>query len=118
MVAPENLAKWQTIKTHVVPLTDGPTRLGSRFREGNKVGPRRWEQVVEVVDFEPGRVFAVKVTEGPASSGRWAMEPVGSGSRVQFEADFTGPQLLAPILTRVMARQFRRYHENLRRELE
>ena len=118
MIAPENLAKWQTIKTHVTPLTEGPTRLGSRFREGNKVGPRRWEQVVEVVEFDPGRVFGVKVTEGPASSGRWTMEPDGSGSRVEFEADFTGPQWLAPILTRLMARQFRGYHENLRREVE
>src|SRR3954452_3419399 len=110
MVHPENLAKWQTIKTHVTPLTEGPTRLGSRFREGNKVGPRRWDQVVEVVEFEPERVFAVKVTDGPKSDGRWTMEPESAGSRVRFDAGFTAPRLLAPIVGRLIARQFRGYH--------
>jgi uncharacterized protein YndB with AHSA1/START domain len=81
MVQPENLAKWQTIKTYVMPLTEGPTRLGSRFREGSKVGPRQWDQVVEVIEFESGRAFAVKVTEGPESSGRWTMQPEGAGAR-------------------------------------
>jgi carbon monoxide dehydrogenase subunit G len=118
IVAPENLAKWQTIKTRVTPLTEGPTRLGSRFREGNKVGLRRWDQVVEVVEFEPARVFAVRVTEGPESGGRWTIEPEGSASRVQFEAEFKAPRLLAPVARRVIARQFRGYHGNLRRELE
>jgi hypothetical protein len=47
MVEAENLAKWQTIKTRVTPLTDGPTRVGSRFREEAKApvraaGSRSW----------------------------------------------------------------------------
>jgi len=28
MVEPDNLAKWQTVKTYVTPLTEGPPRLG------------------------------------------------------------------------------------------
>jgi len=44
MVEPDNLAKWQTVKTYVTPLTDGPPRLGYRVREGTKVGPRQWDQ--------------------------------------------------------------------------
>jgi uncharacterized protein YndB with AHSA1/START domain len=118
MVQPENLAKWQTVKTYVTPLTEGPTRLGSRFREGTKVGPRQWDQVVEVTEFEPGRVFGVKVTAGPESSGRWTLEPDGAGARVQFDGDFRAPRLLGPVVKRVVGRQFRGYHENLRREVE
>jgi hypothetical protein len=118
MAAPENLAKWQTIKTQVTPLTNGPTRLGSRFREGNKVGPFRWEQIVEVVEFDPTRVFAVAVVDGRESGGRWTFEPTDDGSRVRFEATFTPPPLVAPMLKRMLARQFRSYHENLRREVE
>ena len=118
MVQPENLAKWQTIKTYVTPLTEGPTRLGSRFREGSKVGPRQWDQVVEVMEFESGRAFAVKVTEGPVSSGRWTMQPEGAGARVQFDGDFKAPRLLAPVVKAFIGRQFRGYHENLRREVE
>jgi len=42
MVEPDNLAKWQTVKTYVTPLTEGLPRLGYRVREGTKVGPREW----------------------------------------------------------------------------
>jgi uncharacterized protein YndB with AHSA1/START domain len=118
MVEPENLPKWQTVKTYVTPLTEGPTRLGSRFREGTKVGLRRWDQVVDVTEFEPGRLFGVKVTEGPQSSGRWTMEADGAGTRVRFDGDFQAPRLLGPVVRRVMRRQFRGYHENLRRAVE
>src|SRR4051794_33440356 len=119
MADPENLKRWQTVKTYVTPLTDGPTHLGSRFREGTKVGPRQWDQVVEVTEFEPDRVFGVTVTEGPTSTGRWTLEPNGGGgTRVRFVGDLTAPGLVAPIVRRVVDRQFRGYHENLRRELE
>lgn len=115
---PDKLARWQTIKTSVTPLTDGPLRVGARVREGNRIGPRAWDQTVEVTEFEPARVFAVKVIEGPASSGRWTMRPGGDGTRVHFEAQLAAPRLLQPLLAAVARRQFRRFHENLRRELE
>jgi uncharacterized protein YndB with AHSA1/START domain len=118
MVDPENLAKWQTIKTFVTPLTDGPPRRGYRVREGNRVGPRRWEQVVEFVEYEPGRVFAVRVVEGPPSGGRWVFEREGQGTGVRFEAEFEAPRLLAPVLKPLMRRQFRGYHRRLREQVE
>ena len=68
--------------------------------------------------FDPGRAFAVRLIDGPPSSGRWAFEPDGAGARVRFEADFQAPRLFAPIARRVLARSFRGYHANLRRHLE
>jgi hypothetical protein len=98
--------------------SDGPPRLGYRVREGNKLGLRKWEQLVEFSEFEPGRVLGVKVVEGPESSGRWTLAPDGGGTRVHFVADMRAPALVAPLLKRLVARNFRGYHENLRRELE
>jgi hypothetical protein len=118
MVDPGNLAKWQTVKTYVTPVSEGPPRLGYRVREGTKVGPREWEQLVEFTEFEPGRALGVEVVEGPPSSGRWTMEPDGDGTLVHFEADIKGPPLVGPLLKWMVARQFRGYHENLRRELD
>ena len=118
MVDPEKLARWQTVKTYVTPVSEGPPRLGYRIREGTKVGPREWDQLVEFTEFEPGRAFAVKVIEGPQSSGRWTMEPDGAGSRIHFEAELKAPPLVGPLLKLMTARSFRAYHENLRRELE
>ena len=118
MVEPDNLAKWQTVKTFVRPETEGPPRLGYLVREGTKVGPREWEQLVEFTEFEPGRAFGVKVIEGPESSGRWTFAPEGAGTRVEFAAEMKAPPVVGPIMRRVMARNFRGYHENLRRLLE
>jgi uncharacterized protein YndB with AHSA1/START domain len=118
MVDPRNLARWQTVKTHVAPVTEGSPGLGYRVRERTKVGPREWEQLVEFTEFEPGRVLGVNVIEGPPSHGRWTMEPDGAGTRIHFEGEFKAPPLVGPLLQRLMARQFRGYHKNLRRELE
>jgi uncharacterized protein YndB with AHSA1/START domain len=118
MTDPANLARWQTVKTYVTPLDEGPPRRGYRVKEGTKVGPREWDQVVEYTEFEPGRAFGVKVVEGPPSDGRWTFEPEGDGARVHFSAGFEAPRLLGPVARRVVARQFRGYHENLRKELE
>jgi uncharacterized protein YndB with AHSA1/START domain len=118
MVDPENLAKWQTAKTYVTPVSEGPPRLGYRVREGTKVGPREWEQLVEFTEFVPGRALGVNVIEGPESHGRWTMEPDGAGTRIHFEADMKAPTLVGPVLKWITARNFRAYHENLRRELE
>jgi uncharacterized protein YndB with AHSA1/START domain len=118
MVEPENLARWQTVKTFVTPVSEGPPRLGYRVREGNRVGPRRWEQVVEFVEFEPGRALGVRVIEGPPSSGRWVFQRDGEETRAHFEAEFEAPRLLAPVLKPIMRRQFRAYHRRLREQVE
>jgi hypothetical protein len=118
VVEPGNLAKWQTVKTHVTPFTDGPPRLGYRVREGTKVGPREWDQVVEFSEFEPGRAFGVRVIGGRESHGRWTFQPDGSGIRVRLEADMKAPPGLGTLLKWIAARQFRGYHDNRCRELE
>jgi uncharacterized protein YndB with AHSA1/START domain len=49
---PSNLAEWQTSKTSVEQLTDGPPRLGTRVRERTKgPGGREFEQLVEFTEF-------------------------------------------------------------------
>jgi hypothetical protein len=47
---PSTLADWQTSKTSVQQLTEGPPRLGTRVRERTKPpGGKEFEQVVEPV---------------------------------------------------------------------
>jgi hypothetical protein len=119
MAEPANLARWQTVKTYVTPLDDGPPRQGYRVKEGTKIGPRTWDQVVEFTEFRPGHALGVNVVEGPPSTGRWTMEADGDdGTRVHFSGELEAPRLLAPLIGRVATRQFRGYHEKLRHELE
>jgi uncharacterized protein YndB with AHSA1/START domain len=123
MVDPANLAAWQTSKTRVEPETEGPPRLGYRVREWTKPpGAKEFEQLVEFTEFEPGHRLHVHVVEGPQPvDGTWTMRPDGVGTQVDFvaEGDLRGAMRLAsPIVGRMMARQFRAYHDNLRRNVE
>jgi uncharacterized protein YndB with AHSA1/START domain len=123
VVQVDNLADWQTSKTFAEQITEGPPRLGTRIRERTKVpGRNEWEQIVEFAEFERPRLLGTHIVEGPTPiDGRWTFEPDGNATRVHFEAwgDLHGPQkLLQPLLKLAIARQFRKYHRNLRRNLE
>jgi uncharacterized protein YndB with AHSA1/START domain len=120
---PSKVTEWQTAKTSVESLTDGPPRLGTRVRERTKPpGGKEFEQVVEFTEFERPHRVRTHIAEGPYPvDGTWSFEPDGAGTRVEFVAE--GPlkgamRLLGPLATRMIARQFRGYHENLRRNLE
>ncbi len=120
---PANLAAWQTSKTLVEPLTDGPPREGTRVRERTKPpGAREFEQLVEFTEFDRPRRLHVHVVEGPQLvDGTWCFARERDGTRVDFvaEGELSGfPRLLEPVVRRLMARQFAGYHRRLRRNLE
>lgn len=123
MTDPANLASWQTSKTFVEQLTDGPPGLGTRFREGTKPpGGKEFEQLVEFTEFDRPRRLHVHIVEGPYPvDGTWSLAPSDAGTRVRFvaEGQLRGAlRLLQPIAKRVMAHQFAAYHRNLRCNLE
>jgi uncharacterized protein YndB with AHSA1/START domain len=120
---PSNLSRWQTSNRSVEQLSDGPPRLGARFRERTKpaVG-KQFEQVTEFSEFERPRRLRVEIIEGPFPGyGAWTFEPDGEGTRVQFvaEAEIKGAmKVFSPIAARILARQFAGYHRNLRSNVE
>jgi uncharacterized protein YndB with AHSA1/START domain len=119
---PSNLRDWQTSKTSVVQLTEGPPRLGTRVRERTRrPGGKQFEQIVEFTEFDRPRRFRVHVVEGPYPiDGTWSLEPDGSRTKVSFIAEgrLRGVmRLLEPIAHRIMARQFAGYHRNLARNI-
>jgi uncharacterized protein YndB with AHSA1/START domain len=124
MTDPANLCAWQTSKTRVEPLSDGPPREGFRVREWQK-GPagKEFEQLVEFTEFDPPRKLHTHIVEGPYPvDGTWTLSPAGGdGTRVHFvaEGELHGLlRLLGPLASRMVGRQFAAYHENLRRNVE
>ena len=111
---PANLREWQTSKTSVQQLSDGPPGLGTRVRERTKPPG--------VKEFDRPRHFHVHIVEGPQPiDGTWTLEPDGAGTRVLFvaEGELRGPtRFIAPIVQRVMAREFAGYHRNLCENLQ
>ncbi len=120
---PSNLAAWQTSKTSVEQLTDGPPRLGTRVRERTKPpGGKEFEQIVEFTEFDRPRRVHVHIVEGPYPvDGTWSFEPDGNGTRVNFVAEgkmHGVMRILQPVTKLLLARQMAGYHRNLRRNVE
>ena len=120
---PANLREWQTSKTRVEVLTDGPPRQGYRIREWTKPPvAKEFEQVVEFTDFDRPHRVHTHIVEGPVPiDGTWMFTPAGGGTRVEvvIEGPLRGLMRIAePILKWMTDRQFKHYHENLRRNVE
>jgi uncharacterized protein YndB with AHSA1/START domain len=123
MTDPSNLSSWQTSKTLVEPLTEGPTRRGTRVRERTKPpGGKEFEQIVEFTEFDRPTRFRVHIAEGPYPiDGTWTFKPDGGLTEVTFTAEGELHGLLRfiePIVKRLMARQFADYHRKLCRNVD
>ena len=119
---PAKLPTWQDAE-EVAQLTPGPVGVGTRFREVHRVLGVRREQITEVVAFEPGRRFEVRVVRGPPVDGRWDFATTGGagGTWLTFvpTARLPGPLgPLAPVVELVTALVMSRFHRRLKRALE
>jgi uncharacterized protein YndB with AHSA1/START domain len=119
---PTKLALWQTDKVSCVPEPDGPLGLGSRMREVTRApGGKKVVSPVEVAEYEPDRVFGMRMIEGPPIHGRVTFDPSERGTRLQFRI-YGEPKgvmrLVEPILKPIIKRNFARYCANLKRVLE
>jgi uncharacterized protein YndB with AHSA1/START domain len=115
---PEHLPEWQTSTVEVRRERIGPLEVGERFTEVHAAMGRKLESTVEVAERTPPSAFALKILDGAMPlDGRWTFEPTNEGTRVHFvgEANISGAKKLARPL---IARQFRRYHQLLKRRLE
>ena len=58
LVDTRNLHTWQSSLIRNELLTEGPLRVGTRFREVRRMGPRQSEIQAEITAFEPNKRFA------------------------------------------------------------
>jgi hypothetical protein len=95
---PSKLASWQDVE-HIEQLTPGPVTVGTRFREVHRAMGRRRVELTEVVTFEPGRRFEVRVVEGPPVDGRWDFEAIDGGTRLTLTPTVRLPRALGALQT-------------------
>jgi hypothetical protein len=117
MTDPAKLGTWQDAE-EVEQITPGPVGAGTRFREVHKALGRRRVEITEIVVFEPGRRFDIRVVDGPPVDGRWDYEPHGAGTRLTFTPAVRLPRPLAGIVAFATTLAFRRFHRRLKRALE
>jgi uncharacterized protein YndB with AHSA1/START domain len=97
--------------------------VGSRLREVHRgPGGKEFRSLVEVVEYEPGRRFSLRVIEGTPVHLQMTFEPAGAGgTRLRFRAhgQLTGPMRLAePFVGRMLRRQFTQQCATLKHVLE
>src|SRR5512140_1846257 len=96
-------------------VTD-PTKL-SAWQDAEEV-----QQLTEGGECDPGRLFHIRVVEGPPVDGRWEFAPTpAGGTRVTLTplAHLPGRTRIANrALEQMTALAFRRFHRRLKRALE
>lgn len=80
-----NLRAWQAGLLENEQLTEGPLRVGTRFREVRRRGPRQSEIQAEITAFEPDKRFATKTISGPQATVSYAFDPDTEGTRLTYQ---------------------------------
>ena len=62
----ENVPWWNYAIAKTQKITDGPVRVGSRYRQQRTI-PTRSEESFEVIDYEPDRKLTIRGQLGPFS---------------------------------------------------
>jgi uncharacterized protein YndB with AHSA1/START domain len=120
---PAKLPTWQTNTVSSTLETPGPMGVGSRLREVHRgPGGKEFPSLVEIAEYEPARLFALRVIEGTPVHARITFEPTATGGTlVRFRAHgrLTGPMRLAePFLGRMLRKQFTEQCTTLKQVLE
>jgi uncharacterized protein YndB with AHSA1/START domain len=120
---PATLASWQTNTVSATPEGNRPLALGTRVREVHRApGGKQLASLVEVSEYEPDRVFALRMIEGALPiHPRITFEPTELGTRVHFHAHGQpsgAMRLLQPLLRVTLKRQFAGYCATLKRIME
>jgi carbon monoxide dehydrogenase subunit G len=93
--APERIPAIQKLEV----LTDGPIRVGTRFRETRVVFGRAHTEEMEVVGFDPPRSYTLRATScGCRYDTRLEFVPSGDGTDVSFHFQATPLNFFAKVM--------------------
>ncbi|TDB74588.1 SRPBCC family protein [Micromonospora sp. KC721] len=112
---PRAMSRWspQVLRTRVT--TQGPVGVGTRMRNLNRGGLLLWTTHAQVVRFDPGVEFAIKIREN-RTVWSYRVEPVSSGtSRLAIRRETPdGVSRIALRLERLFWRSVPRFESRLR----
>lgn len=113
---------WMDDAATVRFLTGQTTGIGTRIEAATRVGPLRATDVMEVVEWEPGKTIVVEHVGSVKGFGRFEIEPTGAGTELRWEEDLRfpwwmgGPVGLAvarPVLSRIWRGSLKRLKARL-----
>ena len=93
----------------MVKLTEGPVRLGTRYRETRLMNGKEQHAELEVVAYEPDQKYAMKnVTEGIETVYRYTFLPEADGTRVDLVCEVKASglkKLVLPMVASILKKE-------------
>ena len=106
----------------MVRLTEGPVRVGTRYRETRLMHGREQQAELEVVAYEPQQTYAVKnVTEGIETVYRYTFQPEANGTRVDLVCELQAgglKKLMLPLVASILKKEDGDHLQRLKQALE
>lgn len=122
ITTPDNAPKVVASVKSSVKLTDGPIRLGTRFRETRLMMGKEEHADLEVVAYEPNQRYAVKnLTEGIETVYQYAFHPEANGTRVDLVCEVKASglkKLMTPMVVAVLKKEDGDHLQMLKKVLE
>lgn len=115
------LSTWQSNLIKSEALTEGPLRMGSRFREVRRIGGKESEIQGEITAFEPNRRLETKTVTRPQARVSYVLESERDGTRLHYKFTLeTGGlmRLLEPMIASSIKKDTAEDFETLKRLLE
>lgn len=116
-----NLRAWQADLLEHESLTEGPIRVGARFREVRQTGPSKSDFQAEITAFEPNKRFSTKTITGPQATVGYTFHAEQGGTRVthQFSLQTSGlMRLMEPLMAGSIKKDTEKDFQRLKQILE
>ena len=115
------VSTWQSNLLELEQLTEGPLRLGSRFREIRRLGRRDAEIEGQVIAFEANRRLEIRTTTKPEVTVSYSFDRENGGTRLRYKFVLLSSglmRLLDPLLARSIKKERQSDFETLKQILE
>ncbi len=108
-----NAAGRLTGVTRIEMLTQGPTRIGTRWRETRRIMKHEATETLEVIALDPPQSVTIGCTScGVTYTSSFRFMPASAGTRVEFEMNSRPltltARLLAPLMNLMMGATMRK----------
>ena len=121
LVDTSKLSTWQSNLIKSEPLTEGPLRMGSRFREVRRLGRRETEIQGEITAFEPNKRLETKTVTKPQAMVSYSLDPEHGGTRLRYKFVLITSglmRLLEPMIASSIKKESEADFETLKQILE
>jgi hypothetical protein len=122
ITASENASKIVQSVTSLVKLTDGPVRVGTRYRETRLMNGKEQQAELEIVEFEPTQKYAMQnVTEGIETVYQYNLQPERDGTRIDLVCELKAKgikKLMLPLVATILKKEDGDHLQRVKKILE